>query len=77
MTAEELDSDTSVEGVIASVKPVPLPAGSTTCVEKLSAPLWELMSNNKKNEKNVREDVGADEPTLAHGPPVADLCSAR
>lgn len=50
VTAKELDSDTLVEAVIASVKQVPLPAGSTTCVEKLSALLWELMSNKKKKK---------------------------
>lgn len=72
MTAEELDSDASAKGVIASVKQVPLPAGSTIRVEELSELLWELMS-----KKIVREDVRADEPALAHGPPVADPCSVR
>lgn len=41
MTAEGLASDTSAEGGIASVKQGPLPAGSTTRVEKLSELLWE------------------------------------
>lgn len=47
MTAEELDSDTSAEGVIASVKQVPR-------VEELSELLWELMSNNDKKKISGR-----------------------
>lgn len=43
VTAEELESDTSADGVIASVKQVPLPAGSTPHVQELSELLWELM----------------------------------
>lgn len=60
------------DGVIASVKQVSLPAGSAPPPPSMYRSCQSVSGSQCK-----KKSVLADAPALAHGPPVADLCSTR